>query len=99
MNVHWTDNAVAHLQSIRATISRHSDRYALGMVGRIFDRAAVLSDHPRFGPVVPEFDNDSIRELFEHPYRIIYRVLPSRIDVLAVVHAAQLLRQSLIEGT
>jgi toxin ParE1/3/4 len=99
MNVHWTDNAVADLQSIRATIARHSDRYALGMVRRIFDRAELLSDHPRIGSIVQEFEIDAIREMFEHPYRIIYRILPSRIDVLAVVHASRQLRQSLIEDT
>ena len=34
---------------------------------------------------------DTIRELIEFPYRIIYRIKPDRIDVLAVVHGATLL--------
>jgi toxin ParE1/3/4 len=32
-----------------------------------------------------------IREVIERPYRIIYRIREDRIDVLAVVHSAQVL--------
>lgn len=98
MTVHWSDNALEQLQSIRATIARNSERYALGMLRRLFDRVVILSDHPQIGPVVPEFEINEIRELFEHPYRIIYRILPSRIDIISVVHSSRQLRRSMIEG-
>ena len=98
MNVTWTDNAVSDLQAIRATIGRHSELYALGMVRRLFERVEILGEHPRIGSVVPEFEIDDIRELFEQPYRIIYRILPSRIDVIAVIHGSRQLWRSLIEG-
>ena len=38
---------------------------------------------------MPEFDLPQVREVIEGPYRIIYRILPDRIDVLAVIHGAQ----------
>ncbi len=41
------------------------------------------------------YDVDDIREVLEYPYRIIYRVLPDRVDVLAVVHGARRLPASL----
>jgi len=43
------------------------------------------------GRKVPEYESDEIREVIEKPYRIIYRIKPDQIDVLAVVHGAQLL--------
>lgn len=89
MNVRWTQNALADLEAIEAYISRHSARYARGMVERIFDRAAQLENHPLLGAVVPEYRDESIRELLAKPYRIIYRVLEQRVDVLAVIHAAR----------
>jgi plasmid stabilization system protein ParE len=39
--------------------------------------------------MVPEYESRDLRELLEGPYRIIYRVQPDQIDVLAVVHGAQ----------
>ena len=46
---------------------------------------------PNAGRVVPEFQDENVRELIEGQYRIVYRILPTRIDVLTVMHVAQLL--------
>ena len=89
MKVHWTEAALADLRAAEAYVARHSLQYARSLVERIFDRSAVLADHSCFGPAVPEYEDDTLRELFEHPYRIIYRVLEDQIDVVAVVHAAR----------
>ena len=42
--------------------------------------------------MVPEYGAPDIREVIERPYRIIYRIREGQIDVLAVVHSAQVLR-------
>jgi plasmid stabilization system protein ParE len=89
MNVHWTAAALANLRAIEATIGQHSERYARGMVERIFARTAALADLPLLGAVVPEYGEEDLRELFEHPYRIVYRVLTDQLDVVAIVHAAR----------
>jgi toxin ParE1/3/4 len=89
MNVHWTESALADLRAIEAYISRHSTRYARGMIERIFARSERLAAHPRSGPVVPEYQDETLRELFEDPYRIVYRVLEDQVDVVAVVHSAR----------
>lgn len=41
--------------------------------------------------MVPEYEAPDIREVIERSYRIIYRIKPDQIDVLAVVHSTQLL--------
>jgi len=75
MKVHWTEAALADLQSIEAYIGRHSQQYARGMVERIFARSEQLSSQPRLGPMVPEYEEETLREPFEHPYRIVCRIV------------------------
>ena len=41
------------------------------------------------GRTVPEFQVGQLREIFERPYRIIYRIRPDRIDMIAVVHMSR----------
>jgi plasmid stabilization system protein ParE len=39
--------------------------------------------------MVPELQRQDIREVIEPPYRIVYRILTDRIDVLTVFHGAR----------
>lgn len=95
MNVYWTEAALADLRAIEAYIERHSRQYARGMVERIFARSEQLSAQPRLGPMVPEFEEETLLELFEDPYRIVYRISDQQIDVVAVAHAARRLPRGL----
>jgi plasmid stabilization system protein ParE len=97
MNVHWTEAALADLAAVEAYLVRHSPLYARSLINRIFGRTAQLADMPELGAVVPEYEDDGLREVFESPYRIIYRVLESRqqVDVIAVVHASRRLPRGL----
>jgi len=45
--------------------------------------------------MVPEYEAPDIREVIERPYRTIYRIKADQIDILAVVHGAQLLPSEL----
>lgn len=90
MNVRWTEAALADLDGVEAYIGRHSPRYARAMIGRIFRRSEQLASMPRCGPMVPEYEDEALREVFEDPFRIVYRIIDEeRIDVIAVVHAAR----------
>jgi toxin ParE1/3/4 len=61
------------------------------MVDRKTSRTRQLSNAPQSGEVVPEYGLVTFRELIEGSYRIIYRMLPDRVEVLAVIHGARLL--------
>jgi plasmid stabilization system protein ParE len=41
------------------------------------------------------YDDENLRELIAHPYRLVYRIKPDRIDIIAVFHGAQQLPDSL----
>ena len=40
--------------------------------------------YPRIGRAVPGFGREDLRDVIHQNYRIVYRVLADRIDVLAV---------------
>ena len=89
MNVYWTDTARDHLDAIYAYIGQNSPAYARRMVDRLTRRSQQIASHPFSGRMVPEYGMDRIREVIEDPYRIIYHIMPDRIDVLAVIHGAR----------
>jgi plasmid stabilization system protein ParE len=91
MRVRWTTTAVEHLLGIYEHIAQDAPTYALRVVDRLTRRSEALASLLKLGRTVPEYDAPDIRELIEPPYRIIYRVLPGQIDILAVVHGARLL--------
>jgi toxin ParE1/3/4 len=95
MKVYWTQNAIRHLTNIYEYIALNSPTYALRMVDRITQRSEQISTQPFSGRKVPEYEAEDIRELIEKPYRIIYRLKQDQIDVLAVIHGAQLLPEEI----
>ena len=42
------------------------------------------------GRAVSEVQDAELREIIEGPYRIIYRIVPEQIDVVAVLHSSRL---------
>ena len=89
MKLVWTRFATDNLQAIYDHIAQTSSDYARSMIQRITSRANQIETFPFSGRVVPEFQVEHIREVFAHPYRIIYRVRANRIDVITVIHMAR----------
>ena len=93
MRIDWAGPATRDLDSIRAYIAQDSELYAYRFVGRIFAAVDSLSAFPEMGRLVPETNDPGIRELLFHNYRIIYRLEPGRLLIVAVAHAARDLTQ------
>jgi len=92
VKINWTDRAINDLQDIADYIARDSIRYAQLTVDKLFNHPAILIDKPDLGRIVPEFEDETIRELIKGNYRIIYRkVTEFRIDIITVHHCARLL--------
>ena len=91
MKVHWTDRAKHRLRLIHDHIAQHAPRIALQVIERLIQRSQDIAVAPYSGRQVPEYQREDLREILERPYRILYRVLPDRIDVITVMHYRQLL--------
>lgn len=85
----WSPAALEDVDSIAAFISRDSSHYAAAVVRRILSVTRQLSEFPHSGRIVPELDDQSIRELLVYSYRLIYEIRQDIITVAAVVHAKQ----------
>jgi toxin ParE1/3/4 len=88
MKIHWTETAEKHLDIIYSYIAQNSPEYAKCIVDRLTRRSQQISAYPLSGRMVPEYEVESIREVIEGPYRIIYHIKSDQIDVLAVIHGA-----------
>jgi toxin ParE1/3/4 len=61
--VTWTDNALQDIDDIAAYIAKDSMRYAEITALELFEAADILEQFPRAGSIVPELDDESIRQL------------------------------------
>jgi plasmid stabilization system protein ParE len=50
-----------------------------------------FSQFPLAGRIVPEFNDEQIREWFAYSYRIIYRLDQNVVTVAAIVHGKRML--------
>jgi len=91
----WSAPALDDLTAIGEYIARDSTAYAESTVARIFEAAEKLTQLPRLGRVVPEKDDEAIREIFVFQYRIIYEIRSDQIHVLTVVHGKRMLENLL----
>ena len=96
VKVVWTDSAIFDLNEIGEFIARDSERYAQLTVERLFNSVDILEDHPRSGKMVPEFENDAIRELIRINFRIVYHIVDDfRIDIISVHRCERLIENAL----
>lgn len=93
MKIEWTRPALLDLESIRDYIRRDSEYYADRFVEKIIEAVESIKKFPKMGRAVPEAEEESIREVLLHNYRIIYRVESDRILVLTIIHGARDLNQ------
>lgn len=85
----WTEQATTQLGVIAEYIAVTSPVYAEQVVDRVVQRLEQAQRFPESGRAVPDYMQPDIRELLEFPYRVIYRVQPDAIEVLAILHGRQ----------
>ena len=89
MKIQWTQVAADHLAAIYAYVATSSPVYATQLVIRIEARTSQLEHFPESGRLAPEGEDRNVREVFERPYRILYRLKEARVEIIAVIHMRQ----------
>jgi len=79
------------------TIKRHYIEEDIPLVGKqqvstIIEQIEILADHPDIGRMVPEFEQEEIKELVRPPFRIVYLRQPDVIHVVRVWRSERLLK-------
>ena len=70
-------------------ISRDSPSYADSLSLKAEKAAASLDHSPYRGRAVPEYDDQTIREIQVGNYRLIYQVTEAKVWIIGFVHVAR----------
>ncbi|MGM0505845.1 MAG: type II toxin-antitoxin system RelE/ParE family toxin [Bacteroidota bacterium] len=97
VKIHWTLQAHEDLHAIFEYISHDSRRVARLFVEKIYHRAGQLRSFPFSGRIVPEVDEENVRELIYRNYRIVYKVdQNAQVDILTVFHSSKVLDDTML---
>lgn len=93
MNISFSRSAVDDLKSIKEYYQEQSvPQIVQDFVVTIIEHIETLSTHPDIGRVVPEFDDDSIRELIHLPFRMVYLRESESVNIIRVRRSERLLK-------
>ncbi|HEY3971547.1 MAG TPA: type II toxin-antitoxin system RelE/ParE family toxin [Candidatus Sulfotelmatobacter sp.] len=90
--VDWSRRALQDIEAIAEYIGADSPTYAGIVVKKIVSATRTLKQFPRAGHKVPEFDDESIRELVVYSYRVIYRLQDKEVVIAAVIHGKRIVQ-------
>ena len=87
--IRWSLTATQDVRDIEEFVARDSPVYAVRLTNRIVEAVERLTEFPQLGRVVPEFEQEDLREILYRSYRIVYRVQGEAVMVLRIVHGAR----------
>lgn len=82
----WSMPAKKDLKQIQDYISQDSSYFAEKVISTLIEKSENLYKFPEMGRIVPELQDEHIRELIVYSYRMIYEILKSDIVIHAVIH-------------
>ena len=87
----WSEQARDDLQAIVLFIAQDDLAIAETFGCRLMSKVDVLAQFPQIGRVVPEENDETIREIILRPYRIIYQVIVEKqtIAIVRIWHGAR----------
>ena len=87
----WSAQARDDLQAIVLFIAQDNPSVAESFGYQLMSKVDLLMQFPLLGRVVPEENDETIREIIFRPYRIIYKVLKEEraVGIVRVWHGAR----------
>jgi len=86
--VRWRREALLDLEAIAEHITRESPAGARQTIRQIRASTRRLKDFPQSGRLVPESEDDSVREVIARSYRVFYAIEEDTVTILGVQHGA-----------
>ncbi|MDR6123441.1 toxin ParE1/3/4 [Bacillus sp. SLBN-46] len=93
VELRWSESAVCDLEEICNYIANDSEEYAKSFARRIIDMIETIAAFPYSGRIVPEFNEEKIREKIFLNYRIIYLINTDKMAIVRIIHNARNLTQ------
>jgi len=85
----WTKPAKEDLNQIHDFISTDSKLYAGKVIEDVILRTQQIDKFPLSGRIVPEIQNENIREIFIYSYRLMYEFSGNDVYILTIVHGSR----------
>lgn len=87
----WSPAARDDLHDIVIFIARDNPERAMSFGYQLISETDRLQTFPRLGRLVPEYQNEDLREIILRPYRIVYRLNHERklCEIVRVWHSAR----------
>jgi len=93
VNLSFSKSAIEDLKGIKDYyLEQGVPQIGQDFVAAIVEHIETLSAHPDIGRVVPEFNDDSIRELIHSPFRVVYLREIESIKITRVWRSERLLK-------
>mgnify|MGYP000394345748 CR=1 FL=1 len=86
MNISFSKSAIEDLESI----TEYYLEQGVPQIGQDFVKSII--EHPDIGRVVPEFNDELIREIIHSPFRVVYLRESKTINIIRVWRSERLLK-------
>jgi toxin ParE1/3/4 len=92
MVINFSRSALNDLESIKSFyLEEGIPEVGNSFLVAIFDHVEMLKDHSKAGRIVPEFNEEHIRELIHAPFRIVYLYEEKLIHIIRVWRSERIL--------
>jgi addiction module RelE/StbE family toxin len=85
----WTDPAVDDLEAAVEFIARDSRAYASALAQQVCDAGDSLAEFSERGHRLRDRELSDFREILVASYRLVYRVEPTRVLIVGVIHGSR----------
>lgn len=94
MKIFFTPRSKSDISEIVHYISQDNPQAARDWAKSVFDSVKSLENFPSLGRIVPEYSEDTIREIIQGQYRIVYKVNQpeEEIYIVTIHHSKHLLK-------
>ena len=94
-SIRWSPRAASNFEGICEYIAKDSKYYAALFAKKVNAIVRAIPQFPKAGRIVPESNDENLREKIYESYRIVYRIKAEVIEIVAICHGARRLENIL----
>ncbi len=87
--IKWSPKAIQSFEEICNYISKDSEYYASIFAKKINAIVKEIPRFPKLGRIVPEYQEENLREKIFQSYRIVYRLKADIVEIVVISHGAK----------
>ncbi|MBY9005911.1 MAG: type II toxin-antitoxin system RelE/ParE family toxin [Candidatus Lokiarchaeota archaeon] len=92
VEIRWALIASDDYDSIIRYYEKTAPKFAQNLAKKIIYIVENLIQFPKMGRIVPELENEEIREVIYRNFRIIYRLKENVLEITRIIHGSSLLK-------